>query len=253
MYKSNFVLPALCLTAALAVAQAPQPASSVCEIHTNKIKPGMTQQYEQARAKHMAWHKSQNDSWSWAVWETTTGEHTGEYVVVSCNHDWKDFDGRDKFQATDSANANLTMGAYLAGETMAYYVLRPDLSPATSPGPPPPYLSVSHFFIKPEGVPDFTDAVKKIGAALAKTSPPSRANWYSLANGGRGPEFVLVQERKNFAEMQAPAKSLDQIAQEAYGDQGAAIMTSARKAQYGTYTELLRFRSDLSYMPPPKP
>ena len=57
--------------ATIAFAQAPQPASSVCEIHTNKIKPGMTQQYEQARTQHMAWHKSQNDAGSWAVWENT--------------------------------------------------------------------------------------------------------------------------------------------------------------------------------------
>ena len=33
--------------ATIALAQGPPSASSVCEIHTNKIKPGMTQQYEQ--------------------------------------------------------------------------------------------------------------------------------------------------------------------------------------------------------------
>ena len=86
----------------------------------------------------MAWHKSQNDSWSWTVWEITTGEGTGNYLVGSCGHDWKDSDGREKFQADDSANANSTMGPYLASETMAYYVQRSDLSPATPAGPPPP-------------------------------------------------------------------------------------------------------------------
>ena len=242
--------------ATIALAQGPQPASSVCEIHTNKVKPGMTQQYERARAQHMAWHKSQNDAWSWIVWEVQTGEHTGDYIVGSCGHDWKDFDSREKFNAADSANANSTMGSTQAGETMGYYVLRSDLVPALSPGPPPPYLTVVHFFLKPEGVPDFIDGVKKVVAGMTKTSyPQTRASWYALVNGGHGPEFVLVTERKSISELQAPAKTLDQMMQEAYGAEGATIMASLRKAYYHTDSELLHFRSDLSYMPAtaPKP
>ena len=42
--------------------------------------------------------------------------------------------------------------------------------------------------------------------------------------------------------------------QEAYGDQGAAILAALRKAYYSSYSELLQFRADLSYMPAaPKP
>ena len=235
--------------ATVALAQGPPAASSVCEIHTNKVKAGMTQQYEQARAQHMAWHKSQNDAWTWIVWEVQTGEHTGDYVVGSCGHDWKDFDSREKFNAADSANANSTMGSTMAGETMAYYVFRSDLAPAPTPGPPPPYLTVVHFYLKPEGVPDFIDGVKKVVAGMAKTSyPQTRASWYALVNGGHGPEFVLVTERKNISELQPPAKTLDQMMQEAYGAQGATIMATMRKAYYHTDSELLHFRSDLSYM-----
>jgi hypothetical protein len=254
MRKSFLVLFIVSLAATLALAQAPPP-SSVCEIHINKVKPGMTAQYEQGRAKHMAWHKSQNDSWTWHVWEITTGPDTGSYLIASCGHDWKDFDGRDKFNVDDGANASATMGPYQAASTMAYYVLRPDLSPPTPPGPPPPYLSVTHFFLKPEGVLDFNDGVKKASAAMAKAMPSSPSNWYSLVNGGPGPEVVLVQERKNIAELQGPpGKTVDQVVQEAYGDQGPAIMAAIRKAYKSNYTELLHFRSDLSYIPAtPKP
>jgi hypothetical protein len=249
MRKTFLVLVAFCLAATLALAQAPS-AAKVCEIHVNKVKPGMTSQYEQGRAKHMAWHKAQNDTWSWAVWEITTGPDTGDYLVGSCGHDWKDFDGRDKFQAADSANANSTMGPYLASETMAYYVQRPDLSPPTAPGAqPPPYLSVTHFFLKPEGVLDFADGVKKAAAAMAKATPNNPSNWYSLANGGRGPEVVLVQDRKTISELAGPGKTVDQIVQEAYGGEGSTIMTSIRKSYYSAVSELLHFRPDLSYMP----
>jgi hypothetical protein len=254
MCRSFFSLLAVCLITTLCFAQAPPPAS-VCEVHLNKIKPGMTAQYEQGRAKHMAWHKAQNDKWSWDVWEVTTGENTGSYLITSCGHDWKDFDTRDKFNTADSANANATMGAYMASESMSYFVLRPDLGATpSSAGPPPAYLSVTYFNLKPEGVLDFYDAVKKIGPVVSKSVPgPRPAHWYSLANGGRGPEVALVQERKSMAEMAAPAKTLDVRMQEAYADQGAATMMALRKAYYSTNSELLHFRPDLSYMAPAAP
>lgn len=253
MRKPLLLLFIVTLATTLVLAQAP-PAASVCEIHINKVKSGMTAQYEQARAKHMAWHKSQNDAWSWNIWEITTGENTGNYLVSSCGHDWKDFD-REKFNTADSTNANATMGPTLAGESMSYYVVRPDLGPPSATKQPPPYVSVIHFYLKPEGIADFNEGVKKVIAGIAKTNSPTvPSTWYSLANGGRGPEVVLVQERKSIGDMGiGGGKTLEQIMQEAYGDQGAAILGSLRKGYYSTQTELLHLRSDLSYTPPSKP
>ena len=61
--------------------------------------------------------------------------------------------------------------------------------------------------------------------------------------------MVLVQDRKSISELQGPGKTADQVVQEAYGDQGAAVMTTIRKAYYSSYSELLHFRPNLSYMP----
>lgn len=74
----------------------------------------------------------------------------------------------------------------------------------------------------------------------------------SLVNGGHGPELVLVQERKSIGDLAGPAKTLDQVMQEAYGDQGATIMSAIRKAYWSSTSELLHFRPDLSYMPATK-
>jgi hypothetical protein len=252
MRKRISLLFVFCLTAALGWAQAPQ--SSVCQIVTNKVKPGMTAQYEAARKKHMAWHKSQNDTWPWAVWAIQSGENTGNYIVGSCGHPWKDFQGRDKFDDADEANIAITVGPTLDKQTVAYYVLRTDLVPALpDTATPPAFLQITHFYVKPEGISDFTDGVRKVTAAMAKTnySSGTRSQWYSLANGGKGPEFVLVTERKSIADMEAPAKSLDEMMKDAYGDQGATIMTALRKAYYYSESELLQFRSDLGYMPAP--
>jgi hypothetical protein len=103
-------------------------SGTIAEIHVNRVKPGKTQQYEAGRKKHMAWHKGQNDPWSWYVWEVTTGPGTGSYVVGTLKHAWKDFDGRTDVQANHSADAIANMGDSLAGEEQSYYMLRPDLS-----------------------------------------------------------------------------------------------------------------------------
>jgi hypothetical protein len=49
----------------------------------------MTQQYEAGRKKHMAWHKSQKDTWSWYAWEVVTGENTGSYVIGTFEHNFE--------------------------------------------------------------------------------------------------------------------------------------------------------------------
>jgi hypothetical protein len=251
MRKPLLSFAVLCL-ATIAAAQS-GPPERVCEVHVNKVKPGMTSQYEQGRAKHMAWHKSQNDAWSWDTFEITTGEHTGDYLISSCGHTWKDFDAREKFNVADGQNANATMGASLAGETMSYYVLRPELSATPNPSAPPPaYFSVVFFRLKPEGVMDFRNAVSQVNEAFSKTNTPHvTAYWYTLANGGSGPEMVLVQERKSIGEM-APAspKTLDEMMKEAYSDQGATTMMTLRKAYYRSESELLHYRPDLSYIAP---
>ncbi len=249
MRKLPVLLAVVCL-AALAGAQT-MPPDSVCEVHVNKVKPGQTAQYEQARMKHMAWHKAQNDTWSWETYEITTGENSGDYLISTCGHAWKDFD-REKFNAADAANAGATMGPYLEKDIMSYYTLRQDLSAGPPSGPPTAYLNVIFFHVKPEGFGDFINGVKQVNQAFTKTNAPhSVSRWYSLANGGHGPELVLVQERKTMGDMEGPSpKTLDEIMKEAYGDQGATTMTALRKAYYQNESVLLHYRPDLSYTAP---
>jgi len=250
MRRTLLYVAALCL-ACVAVAAQNAPSESVCEVHINKIKPGMTAQYEQGRAKHMAWHKSQNDAWTWNTYEITTGPNTGSYLVSSCGHSWKDFDTREKFNVADSQNALATMGNTMAAETMSYYVLRGDLSDTPKPTIPP-YFSVVFFHLKADAVNDFRSGVKQVNEAYTKTNTPRHPSyWYTLVSGGYGPEMVLVQERNSIGDM-APTtpKSLDDIVKEAQGDQGATALMTLRKGIDHTESILLHYRPDLSYTAP---
>lgn len=252
MRATRAALGTLLALIAVTPALAQQPGRLV-EIHINRVKPGMAQQYETGRKKHMAWHKSQNDAWSWYTWTVVTGEGTGSYVIGTFQHNWKDLDGREKFTQADSADAQANMGASLAGEEQSYYLFRNDLSLAQEETlPPAPLVSVTHFMLNSDGARDFVEGVKKVNDGIKKTNYPGSgaSRWYQLVNGGVGPHFVLVGDRANWASFQPPTdKTLDAMMEEAYGkEQGAAILSSLRKAIRSVYTEALQYRPDLSYV-----
>ncbi len=251
MRATRAVFGTLLTLAAVIPAWAQQPGK-LAEIHINRIKPGMTQQYEAGRKKHMAWHKGQNDAWSWYTWAVVTGQGTGSYVIGTFEHNWKDLDGREKFTPADSADAQANMGSYLAGEEQSYYFFRDDMSLVPQAFPPAPLISITHFMLNPDGANDFVAAVKKVNDGIKKTNYPlAGANrWYQLVNGGEGPHFVLVGDRANWGSFQPPTdKTLDSMMEEAYGkEQGAAILNSLRKAIRSIYTEALQYRPDLSYV-----
>ena len=113
MLKAFGSIAVLLLAASFAAAQA-QP-ETVCEVHINKVKAGMAAQYEQARAKHMAWHKAQKDAWSWSTYQITTGEDTGAYLISSCGHPWKDFDAREKFNQARETGSSAEVGPGIEG------------------------------------------------------------------------------------------------------------------------------------------
>ena len=232
-------------------AMAQQPGNLV-EIHINRVKPGMTEQYETGRKKHMAWHKGQNDAWSWYTWQVVTGEATGSYVVGTFGHNWKDLDGREKFTEADGADAQANMGSSLAGEEEIFYIYRDDLSLSPQSSTPTPLISVVHFMLNPDGTNDFVAAVKQVNEGIKKTNwaLSGASRWYQLASGGRSPHFVLVGDRANWGSFQPPTdKSLDSMMEEAYGkQQGDAILSSLRKAIHSVYTETLQYRPDLSYV-----
>jgi hypothetical protein len=232
-----------------------QQPSSVAEIHFQQSKPGMTRAYETGRKKHMAWHKSQKDTWSWFTWEVVSGEGTGSYITGTFLHAWKDFDGREKFNQADSVDFDANVGPSVGHSTTRYYVERPDISLSPTPASlsPAPMTAVTVFTLKAESVNDFVEAVKKINEGIKKTKypQPGPSRWYQLVNGGEGPLFVLVADRESWAAFQANEKTLDAMMEEAYGkEQGAAILASLRKGIRTISSHANKYRPDLSYVAP---
>lgn len=231
-------------------APAQAQGGNLAQIFFNKVKPGVQAQYEAGRQRHMSWHKAKGDSWAWFTWEVVTGENTGMYVIGSFDHAFKDFDGRDDFQAADGADVAMNTGPLVESSTQSLYLHRPDMSAPMTEGSPTKLLQVIHFQVKPESVNDFVDSVKKVLEGAKKTNYPIRPDWYQLFSGGMGPEFVLVYGRTSWAELQPPDKTLDAMMEEALGKApGAAVLNTLRRAVRYTYSELLSYHPELSYIP----
>lgn len=256
MLVRNLALAVL-FTVAPALPALAQPAN-VAEINFQTPKPGQATQYEAARKKHNGWHKGQSDTWPWLTWQVVSGPDSGQYVTGTFGHAWKDFDTRATMNDADQAEFGKTVGPTLAVDFVSYYILRADLSltvptPGTSPAP---YTIISLFLLRPDGVNDFVEAVKKVNEGIKKTNYPQTgaSRWYQLVNGGDGPLFVLSADRANWAAFQANDKTLDAMMEEAYGKEpGAAILASLRKAVHSVSSRTVKYRADLSYVPaPPK-
>jgi len=234
----------VCAPSALAQSQ-----GNLAQLFYNKVKPGAQAQYEAARKRHADWHKAKGDAWAWLTWEVMTGDNTGTYVVGTFDHAFKDFDGKDEFQAADGADSAMNMGPFLESSTQALYLHRLDMS-APMAGAPAKLAQVVRFQLAPDRVNDFVEGVKKVAEAAKKTEYPMRPQWFQLFSGGMGPEFVLVYGRNSWEEMQPPEKTLDAMMEEALGrTTGPATLASLRRAVRYTYTEVLAFRPDLSYVP----
>src|SRR5437870_13306673 len=69
-----------------------QNANNVCRIYFSTPKPGMSQQYEAGRKKHMQFHRAQKDTWTCNTFAIETGDNAGKYVNSSSGHAWTDID-----------------------------------------------------------------------------------------------------------------------------------------------------------------
>src|SRR5437764_11227843 len=213
MRKLALFLASLFLSVSAWGQSSPQVVSEV-NIATPKV--GMTQQWEAGRKAHSAFHAAQKDTWSVFVWEITTGERSGSYMMASPGHNWKDFDAREAFNKLDGVDVAKNMGPSTASGETQYYVFRDDLSLTKPAATPAKMRTTATYSVIPDHLNDFTDAIKKINAAIQKTNYPVKpSRWYSLGNGGGTPTFVLVTDRASWADMEPSEKKLEDALKEA--------------------------------------
>ncbi|MGA8765108.1 MAG: hypothetical protein WB562_19730, partial [Candidatus Sulfotelmatobacter sp.] len=107
------------------------------------------------------------------------------------------------------------------------------------------------YVLHPGAALDFIAAIKKVNEALGKQSDwPKTSGWLQLINGGEAPEFVLLSDRKNWADFAPLPKTVADVLNDAYGKESSdQIQKTIRDCTARLYTETGMYRADLSYVP----
>ena len=244
-----FCCTLLALAPAFASAQTPPP-DSVSEVLRQKVRPGTVQDYEASRKKHMAWHKAQNDTWAWEVFEVMTGPETGSYLIASGGHQWKEMEAWvAKMADADAVDSRASMGPYIASTERTYWTQLNALSRLPTSEALSPLITLTTYHVKPGSDAALRAAITKVNAALDAGKFPLRTIWYVLTNGGSSPTYAVVGPRAGLGEM-APSPSLLEVLEKQLGKPAAdALVKSFFDNVVSANTELLRLRTDLSYLP----
>ncbi len=235
--------------AVLTLAAQQKPANvMVVEFQTPKF--GMTKQYEAGRKTKAAWHKQMNDPRPLFVWEITTGEQTGTFVVGGALVHWADLDKPPISEEADVAEWEKTIGSSVQSLVTHYYEFMPDLSRPGEGMLPAKFAEVLTFNVRIGKTQEFLADMKKITGAINKTNWPAHFRCYTLSHGGRGDMFVLLIEHANYADFEEPAKSFPAMLAEGLGnDEAMALMKRMDTNTESTESQIVKFRQDLSYIP----
>lgn len=229
--------------------------SNIAFVAWVKVKPGMEKQFEAGRKQHAQWHRQQNDSTSWAVWQIISGKDTGMYGIGTFGHKWEDFDNPTVDEAADDANRQQTTGPYVESAEVQYWAFLPKVSrpsPGARPeglGPDAPSMSaVVIFHVHYGKAEEFNHLIGKFHGAIEKTKWPVHYAWYALVNGGEQPTYALVLPRKNWAAFKPEEKPFPAMLEEAFGRQEAqGLLERFGKVVRKEISYISKNRPDLSY------
>ncbi len=248
------VLAAFSMPGRLQAQDAGRPGD-IALVETQTVKPGMMKQYEAGRKQLAAWRKQRNDPKPLDVWMTVSGEHAGSYVISRLGYHWADFDKPAIPESTEVDKFMEVMGGAVESVVPRYYAyLEKDsnsVSPSASQGPPK-MIEVITFEVRYGHAADFRSAIRRIAEAAQKTKWPVDYGWYALANGGRAGTYALVLPRANWADFEdkPSQKPFEEMLKDAFGQSEAdSILKRLDTSVESEFTELLEYRSDLSYMP----
>jgi len=233
---------------AAAVAQQP---GTVSRIYLLKPKVGMAAEFQAAAAEHAAWHRDNNDPWTWIAFYIETGKNTGMYGYVTPGHEWADFDTYDAtIGPADTENANATMGPYEESYTSSFAVALPGVSNPAPVGSSAPMVNVIHYGVDLAKQADFIAILARAHAALQQGGFAGHYTWSMQANGGEGLVFTLVLPLNSWADMAAPERTVPQIFEEVLGrHDGQQIMSDFAGALVSTESWIARILPELSHIP----
>ena len=244
------VLATALMVAAPVAAQEEQPTTMVAKNYFLTVFPGQGAQFEAAYKSHVQWHVDNDDDWYWHTWQIENGENMGQYIVRTGDHEWADFDGRDEYDARDSAHYVEYVSPYVQSLSSNLVVSAPSLSKWPDGGVPK-MVEVSVFEVRPDSARAFYHAIENFHDVIVEKDMAFNYAWSWIANGGDGQTWVLAVPFNSWAEYGA---NFDipfwKMVEEVYGDfETDMIRKLWSKSVSAQKSFIAVYRPDLSYNP----
>lgn len=186
-------------------------------------KPGASADFTAGYERHIAWHRNNNDPWSWYGWFFVLGDRLGQFMDGTFNHALADFD-KSILPVEDAADNQKNVVPHADFISHTIYERLPHLSHGPSLPDTSPYLALYTFVVTPGNEQKFESSLKGLS--------PGRMSVFKLRIGGPMTQYLLMRAATSFSS----GASLPEI------KLPAAIVRDAK-------SELLRFQSTMSYFP----
>jgi hypothetical protein len=196
-------------------------------------KPGREADFEAGYERHLAWHRSHRDPWTWYGWSFVLGDRLGQFMDGTFGHAASDFDdsvdpagdGADNDANVRPVADFLSHGVY---ERLAESSRGPALPDTTA------FLVMTTYHVTPGRAAEFEKLLRERAKPPGRPGADARYSWYRLRLGGDTPQYVLMRAVPNWA----AAAGLN----EPLADSAGAMLERVT-------VELLRYRPTLSYRP----
>ena len=233
------------VTASFALGQELPDPPTQTTVYEVAPRPGHAPEFEAALRQHLAWAKAQGSTWRWEVFAVTHGKRVGNYLLVSSDHSWADFDSNQDSAAGATARWQAEVSPHVESVGGGIYSMMTGFTRAPEdPLDSYPLRGVSFFSMLPTSGRTFLPNLKKVTDALGtqESAPPEL--WYQQVGGGEQGTFMSVRPFRKWADWpnRGLARAMNQAMDPA---ESGAIVEELGKVVLREETMVVVLRPDL--------
>ena len=196
-------------------------------------KPGRQADFEAGYERHLAWHRSHRDPWTWYGWSFVLGDRIGRFMDGTFGHAAADFDAPVEPAADAADNAvNVTPVADFLSHGVYERLVESSRGPALPDTTA--FLALTTYHVAPGREAEFEKLLGARANAPPRSAAGARYSWYRLRLGGDTPQYLLMRAAPSWE----AAIALPEF-----------LAHSAGTLVQRVTAELLRYRPTLSYRP----
>ena len=200
--------------------------------------------FETAVRKHMKWASEGATQFDWEVFVVIYGKRAGNYLFLTREHSWKDFDAMQDTREKFMMNWQTNVSQNVQSVSGSIYREIPNLSRKPSDIKDYPYAQVSFFDKKPTSALQFRKHVARMAGAIKTQQDAPPAVWYQQEAGGDQGTYLTIRPFKkwedwpNLTLAKSQSKGMDPKITRVIIEELAAILK-------GEETSVIMRRSDL--------